>query len=702
MVNMKRRTIHRSSKLQSTACLFCKKRKRKCDGHHPCSMCKKHGVGDKCTYDFTIDRRKKKYDSAEIDFLELKMDAMEQHVLGLIQSRPELSGFELEKYLPDPPKLTENNDLSQLKHTKGLKANTDALEDIVSTAWKVTKEGGKAVFYGPLSGKQSIQKTTSSTLLNFSEETADATLKRTNDYNLSFMSLELRKRLFAIFKLNFASYFYISILSLREAENWTYPSPDPDKQCLLCAIFAYALAYIPGKKEIFANFLDLAESGILNSCRDHLNRNTLQALLVISCIKFGMGNDHSSWMYNAMCAAEARYMGLHLRTGRNVGFQQSSLMADNLVSVSPTRNSLFWSIVMQDRILTTALGRGCRIQYFRITMPFYVPRLNLQKCMSNGIIDPILYDRYISELTFSLHSRLWYIHDRITQQIYSFKADYLHQSHKMMLLKQGLDSLRTLLNSFPKEVRLEANTTDRRILILHFSFYAVIMLLHRSYLVQNPTRILEIMIKHSNCAFKIIQQYRRHIGFESSPYFVPYLIFQCARFELFLLAYKEKSLHQNARVRFNEFIRALSGCAVIWDTAIKDICILYALSRRWGLDVNDSNDVWSHYVRSAQTSSSVVKKEKYDSIICQHCASSPESCPLNGGFRDKDGCPCSYFSIPSRTNSFDQSFAPNSAALTHGIGEYEDCLNVNAHTEFNDLNFFDLISDVNTFDFDFQ
>lgn len=92
----------RKSKLQSTACLFCKKRKRKCDGNQPCSMCKKHGVGSQCTYDFTIDRRKKKYDSAEIDFLELKMDALEQHMLSLMKSRPELADFDLQEYLPGP------------------------------------------------------------------------------------------------------------------------------------------------------------------------------------------------------------------------------------------------------------------------------------------------------------------------------------------------------------------------------------------------------------------------------------------------------------------------------------------------------------------------------------------------------------------------------------------------------------------------
>ncbi len=686
----------RKSKLQSTACLFCKKRKRKCDGNQPCSMCKKHGVGSQCTYDFTIDRRKKKYDSAEIDFLELKMDALEQHMLSLMKSRPELADFDLQEYLPGPPKLTENNDVSQLKRTKGLKVNTDALEDIVSTAWRVTNEGDGAVFYGPLSGKQSIQKTIPPAF-TFSDVMADTSCEPTSNFNLSFMSLELRKRLFAIFRLNFASYFYTSMLSLNEAESWPYPSPDLDKHCLLCSIFAYSFSYIPGKKDVSASFLDLAESDILKSCRDHIGRNTLQALLIISCIKFGTGDEHSSWMYNAMCSAEAQYMGLHLRTGRSAGFQPLSLMADNLVSVSPTRISLFWSIVMQDRILTTALGRGCRIQYFRITMPFYVPLLNRQECTPNGTIEPKLYDRYISELTFSLHSRLWYIHDRITQQIYSFKADYLHESHKRMLLKQGLDSLRALFNSFPSEVQIGANTTDRRILILHFSFHLIIMLLHRSYLVQNPTKILEIMVNHSNCASKIIQQYRTHIGFENSPYFVPYLIFQCAHFELFLLAYKDKTLHQSARVRFNEFIKALNGCALVWDTAIKDICILFALSRRWGVDVNDSNNIWDHYVKSVQKSLPLAETKKYDTIICRRCACCLSSSARKKDFTDKSGCPCSY--LPSM-DSFDETLTQKSI-VGYGIGEYEDCLNVINPNEFNGLNYFDSM-DVNTFDFDFQ
>ncbi|GME99351.1 unnamed protein product [Ambrosiozyma monospora] len=216
-----------------------------------------------------------------------------------------------------------------------------------------------------------------------------------------------------------------------------------------------------------------------------------------------------------------------------------------------------------------------------MTVPFHTSRLNLRLCGN----DQNLIDSYMTEITFSLHSKLWYIHDRITQQIYSAKADYLHNSHRLLLLRQGLSTLQTLHDSFPDEIMLKRNTSDKRVLLLHLSYYTVLTLLHRSYLVQNPKRILELIVNHCDSASKLTKQFSELHGFENAPYFSGYLLFQCAMFDLFLLALNDPSMHESAHVRFRIFITALSQYSKSWRRGIKDLRVLTSLAKKWKLSV---------------------------------------------------------------------------------------------------------------------
>ncbi len=574
MLNHKRKQWRRS-KLRSNACLPCKRRKKKCNGGHPCSTCLWYGTGAHCKYDANSDGRRKRYDSAQVDYLEMKSDMLEQYALQLIKSRKELTDFDLKTYLPEPPKLMENNDPEQLKKRQGLNVNANILEDVVSTAWRVVNDGGDTIFYGPLSGRQSIDT---------DEHWRDQKHYVTN-IDITFMTENAQDRLFEIFENNFVNYLYIPAERIGEMKGWVFPNRDGDKQLLLCSIFAYAAFYMPGKSDIAKRFLMEAENNILSVCRYHVNCTSIQALLILSCTEAGIGNDRMAWELNASCAALTQYNGLHLRDGnrRAARLDYSKLVPESsIVSVSPKRSCLFWSVILHDRFLTSALGRGCRIQYFRITMPFYSPQLNIQTCGNNAE----LLNQYISELTFSLHSRLWYIHDRTTQQIYSFKADYLHPSHRMLLIRQGFEMLHTLYNSFPQEVLIKPDTTEGRILLLHLSFHTVLLLLPRPYIMQNPPKILAMMVKHCSCACKIVEQYSRYHGFNNAPYFVPYLIFQCATTELFLLAHKNVAFHDGASARFLKFLTALSECADSWHVAIKDILFLDHLAQKWDVHVD--------------------------------------------------------------------------------------------------------------------
>ncbi|GMF32705.1 unnamed protein product [[Candida] boidinii] len=104
------------------------------------------------------DKRKHKYDSSYVDYLEVKTDLLEQYAEELVKNYPSRAkSKDLKAVFPDPPKLIQNNDTSKLKQ---LNSNFEALEEIVSTAWRVRKdEKGKTEFYGPLSGRQQVIET---------------------------------------------------------------------------------------------------------------------------------------------------------------------------------------------------------------------------------------------------------------------------------------------------------------------------------------------------------------------------------------------------------------------------------------------------------------------------------------------------------------------------------------------------------------
>lgn len=586
---MKESISHR--RVRSNSCLFCRRRKRRCNGGHPCSTCVKYGVGNACSYTDSQDGRKMKYDSAHVDYLELKSDILEQYARELIKKLPELKGFNLNTILPNPPKLGENNDPSQLKEIDT--ADQNALEEMVSTAWRVKSIGNKTAFYGPLSGKQSI---TSESLTSMADTSVEDNLM-----DISFASLQLRTQLFDIFERTFAYYFQVSMLALPEIRTWDFPSSDISKECLLCAIFCYASVYLPNRESLTSAFLKEAEALVIEACRQKLNTITLQALLILSCIESGLGNDSISWMYDGMCASQAQFLHLHERNGGKI-----SSATEGMINVSPLKTSLFWSIILQDRFLTTSLGRGCRIQYFRITCPFYTPLITVDQCTNEQ-----MRNRYITEVTFSLHSKLWYIHDRATQQIYSSKADYLHPSHYKILLEQGLSTLQTLYESFPEEFHVNQQTSDPRILLLNLSLQVVNLLLYRPYLVQNPKKVLNVMVIHCTAASQLVDQFIKSHGFEAPPYFVVYLVFQCSIFELFLLAHKNETIRNGASDRISIFIQALLSFKDIWPVACNDLAILKGLAQRWNVEFKLLDELNEDYLSTPNESQINTLEEAY-------------------------------------------------------------------------------------------
>lgn len=554
---------------RSIACTFCRKRKRKCDGQTPCSICRRYNKTGACEYPTDKDKRKWKYDSTYVDYLELKADILQQFANELIRSdhskaktinRDLISSIMSHNTMPK----AQSSNTSAETLLKGL-ADENAIDELVSTTWRVRQDHkGHTEFYGPISGRQQVIEDSEEELENISP-----------NKNIDFVqsSKEFRHSLLGIFKTNFAQFFYISLLDNEDLKNWDYPSSDISKQFLLCAIFTYSSLFT-NHRDLSFSFLQEAEVLCMKACRN-VNEYVLQGLLILSCFELGMGLDSNSWAFNAMTSAFTQYMKLHLEEVPTPGNNNDN--NNSLISLSPRKTSMFWSIILQDRIITSVLGRGCRIQYFRIKTPFYSPLLTDK---SN--------EHYLTELSFAYHSKLWYIHDRSIGQIYSFKADYLHNSHRSILMNQGMEALDEWKASLPLDLKLTPETIDTRILIVHLSFSVVYLLLHRAYLKQIPLKVIQVTIEQCTIASNIIQRIsNNNLIFKDSPrpYFVSYLILTCATFDLFLLSNKDESLKPSALNRIQIYIDSLLDFGKIWRRGNKDIQVLGALAKRWKLKI---------------------------------------------------------------------------------------------------------------------
>ncbi|CCH42810.1 Nitrogen assimilation transcription factor nit-4 [Wickerhamomyces ciferrii] len=557
---------------RSIACTFCRKRKRKCDGDSPCGICRKYNKNGDCEYPTDKDRRKWKYDSTYVDYLELKCDLMQQFANELIRSDPEkaqlINTDFLEKLnsIPRKPNTNSSNNNSSAELLLRDLADENAIDELVSTTWKVRQdENGYTEFYGPISGRQQVIENEDYEFKNLRPNT-----------NLDFVqiSLEFKTKLIEIFKKSFAQFFYTSWLNLDEVIEWEYPSNDVSKQFLQCAIFTYSSLFTSHKDLSFI-FLQEAEMLCLKATRN-INDYVLQGLLILSCFELGMSLDSNSWVLNAMSSSFTQFLRLHLKDPSATTPEESQA----LVSLSPVKCALFWSVILQDRIITSVLGRGVRIQYFRIKTPFYTPKTMDKSSPS-----------YIAELSFTYHTQLWYIHDRSIGQIYSFKAEFLHNSHKSVLMNQGIDSLESLKKSFPKVLEMNEDTMDSRILILHLSYSISYLLLHRAYLNQIPLKVITITLEHCEIASSIIKRLTLLESNEYNyPYFLSYLILTCATFDLFLLSNKDLSLKSKSLSRISIYIDSLLKFGKIWRRGFKDIQVLYELSKRWNLNIPQLND----------------------------------------------------------------------------------------------------------------
>ncbi|KAG7911790.1 hypothetical protein KL906_001111 [Ogataea polymorpha] len=496
-----------------------------------------------------------------MDYLEIRADLLHQLAITIENDNPRSK-----KALELPSPSEEQIDMVQADLLSETFSNASALDDITSSHGRIEHVGGTESFYGPTSGCSLVP------LLDVPKEDDvsidDIFSQNSNDR----ITQSLVQHLLVIFEDTFLSYIPHSISQDISFKSFNHSKENISERFLLCSILAYASAYSDEHKPLTSLFLKEAKKALLhfpvNSNQDQL----VLSLMVLSGCQLGLSHDYEAWMLHGQCCSRVLALRCHslLASERR---EHSTEPYSSRVN-GDGRNALVWSVVLQDRLMATIFGRDSRIQYSRVTTPFYTASMVSESNISNH--------RYVGDLVFSFQYKMWYIYDRAAQQLYSWQFDHIHQSHKLSLLKAATTALKQLLQTFPDLIQINPSTSDRRILLLHLSYFVVSMVLHRSF-IRSGKEVVDIMIRLSSSAVDIVDRFSTTHGFNCSPWWSGYLLFQCAIFELFLLTVRDESLHEDAKFRFNKYLTALSEYADTWTRGLNDIQTLTLLAERWNV-----------------------------------------------------------------------------------------------------------------------
>ncbi|GMF01499.1 unnamed protein product [[Candida] boidinii] len=69
-------------------CIYCRQKRKKCDGKSPCSVCV--SLSQNCIYQPEIDRRRRKYNTDYVEYLESKSQKLEKFILDFVKDDKDL------------------------------------------------------------------------------------------------------------------------------------------------------------------------------------------------------------------------------------------------------------------------------------------------------------------------------------------------------------------------------------------------------------------------------------------------------------------------------------------------------------------------------------------------------------------------------------------------------------------------------------
>ncbi len=319
---------------------------------------------------------------------------------------------------------------------------------------------------------------------NESTASPQATNTTYNEYGLgdpTYTSdyLESSDELLTLFENNYPDTLYCLTFALPLLRKHKSVSIlEPSCKSLLLAVCGYGCLFSKDQdlRNMGQSFVREASDLVMATSNHTLDIYIVQTLLILSCYEFGAGSDSMSYLFISMACSLTQHMGLHI--SYDSSNQSAAKFAPQLDSY---QSAVLWSVCTQDRIVTNYLGVPACIHFKRIISPFY----KLQHSPDEG-------DTYLTEMCFSATSRLWYILDRFTDQIFSVQSDLGDTQERTKLLHTAEESLKRLKETFPPELLLSDDDIDSSNFNFHticfqMNYEACIIILEKSFIGHSKT-----------------------------------------------------------------------------------------------------------------------------------------------------------------------------------------------------------------------
>lgn len=564
-----------------------------CNGKNPCSNCIK--FKQNCSYTTNSDRRRRKYHTDYVDFLEVKVSAIEKFIKEFIKDDPELHQVmneklkNLSKFEDEIPKGSDPSTRTTTPVDDLDPAHEELIDDLLTATEQLRIDQDEQ----DDQGQKSQYTTELQDLINKDNEDDNGITSTSSPIsliglNLVFRDLSYSCYLIDLFEQNFAihSMALIHLIPLIKEKNFNYIN-QPTLRLFMTCVYGIGSIFAthPNKKNHEEYFTAMARDSLMSiTCKCKVDIYIILSLYLLSNYELGQGNLHQSYLMNAMACSLAQQMGLHIA-------YDDDFHATFAPRSSPLKCSILWSICLHDRLITSLIQVPCVIHFKRIISPFYKISTN----SGNKL--------HISDLSFAYLSRLWYIYDRYTDQIFSTNFDVGDTNNREKVLIMALKTLKELLTSLPIQLRLKSlnletkgsfNQQNLFILIFNFNYYVAVLQLNKIFVKENPnltrTATVEAAIKAAN-VLSILN--KDEFPVDKLPYNFGYLVHSVSLVLLFILTAGHHSRNlsrlkseKNILELYQDCIEILTKFATNWPSAELHLNHLQKLAEKYNLNKN--------------------------------------------------------------------------------------------------------------------
>jgi hypothetical protein len=351
-------------------------------------------------------------------------------------------------------------------------------------------------------------------------------------YTIVLNDVQYQQTLLDLFEQKFAihSMLFYDIVPLLRSVNYNLVD-DPSMKLLLHVIFGVSSNFSSHThaKIHESYFIAMARDSLMNVvCKCKTNVFIVASIHLLSCYEMGQGELFQSYLLDSMACSISQHMGLHISYDDTE--DQEGVYAPKQ---TPFNAAALWSICTQDRLITNVINVPSVIHFKRIVAPFYQ--------ISTDPLDT----KHFQELTFAYISRLWYIYDRFTDQIFSVNFDVGETNNRQKVLNTAIKTFKELYASLPLQLRINSpdmlqlsDPNHLLVLLFHFNYYMVNMQLKKIFIREATPELKRSIFKNAARCGELIHQIilqKDVLDVDLLPYYFSHYVGVVALVFLFIL-----------------------------------------------------------------------------------------------------------------------------------------------------------------------